>query len=104
MDLTIEVSSGCTTSVGVCTTTRPFAATTMSTGMSAAAVVSDVTSAPTVQMVERAPTGGRAAISAADGDWNSSSAAEAVASAGALKGRRKLNMAGCRSLRVTVLL
>src|SRR3954451_13592164 len=103
MERTIAVSNGCTTSVGACITTRPRAATTRSIGMSPAAVVREATSAPTIQTVDRAAAGGAAASSAAEGDWNSSRTA-AAASADVRDCRRKLNMAGYRSLCVTVLL
>src|SRR4051812_8999280 len=103
MERTIAVSNGCTTSVGACITTRPRAATTRSIGMIPAAVVTEATSAPTIQTVDRVDADGAAARRAAEGDWYSSSAAEA-ASADARDWRRKLNMAGYRSFRVTVLL
>src|SRR3954452_19664212 len=103
MERTIAVSSGCTTSVGACITTRPRAATTRSIGMSPATAVREAIKTPRLQTVARAEAGGAAASSAAEGDWNSSRTA-AAASADARDCRRKLNMAGYRSLCVTVLL
>ncbi len=75
----IAVSKGCTTLVADWATILPWEVTTLSIGIRAAAPMQAAAREQTTQTVPRAPYKAGATVSAAVGEWNSSSPGKAMA-------------------------
>src|SRR5208283_2179661 len=71
IERTMEVSSGCTTSVVAWDTTLPLAVMTLSIGIRPIAMTHDANIAVIIQITPLADAGIGAVTMAADGDWNS---------------------------------